>query len=142
MRHEIGHGHVTCENKGNHARIGSDEEEDATNDLDHALNIVRPTAFVGSGRHSERLRYSANAGGVLCVARRCKASPSQLMDISTLGVANADGVFQHTCKYRQQIAWRAADDLQYLRRGRLRGRELGAHREPCSQRSIQGHRLA
>ena len=36
MRHEMGHGHVACENKGDHACIGADEEEDAANDLDRA----------------------------------------------------------------------------------------------------------
>jgi hypothetical protein len=39
MRHEIGHSHVASENKGDHARIGADEEENAANDLDHALDL-------------------------------------------------------------------------------------------------------
>ena len=41
------------------------------------------------------------------------------IDISKLGVADADGVLQHGCKHRLKIAGRAADDLEHLRRRRL-----------------------
>ena len=41
------------------------------------------------------------------------------MDISKLGVANADGIFQHTCKYGLKIAGRAADNLKHLGGSRL-----------------------
>jgi hypothetical protein len=38
MRHEIGHGHVACENKSDYTRKDADEEEAAANDLDQALD--------------------------------------------------------------------------------------------------------
>ena len=38
------------------------------------------------------------------------------IDISKLGVADADGFLQHGCKHRLKIAGRAADDLEHLRR--------------------------
>ena len=41
------------------------------------------------------------------------------MDISKLGIADADGIFEHSGKHRLKIAWRAADNLEHLRRGRL-----------------------
>jgi hypothetical protein len=41
MHHEIGYGHVAGENKGNHARIRADEEEDAANDLNCVLDVEK-----------------------------------------------------------------------------------------------------
>ena len=38
-----------------------------------------------------------------------------VVDISKLGVADADGVLQHRCKHRLKVAGGAADDLQHLR---------------------------
>ena len=39
-------------------------------------------------------------------------------DIAKLGVADACGILQHSCKHRLKIAGRAADDLKHLRRSR------------------------
>ena len=41
------------------------------------------------------------------------------VDISKLGVANACRILQHGCEHRLEIAGRAADDLEHLRRRRL-----------------------
>ena len=41
------------------------------------------------------------------------------LDISKLGVADADCVLQHSCKHRLKIAGRAADNLKHLRRSSL-----------------------
>ena len=41
------------------------------------------------------------------------------VDISKLGVTDADSILQHGCKHRLKIAGRAADDLEHLRRRRL-----------------------
>ncbi len=38
------------------------------------------------------------------------------MDISKLGIADADGILQHGCKDRLKIAGRTADNLKHLRR--------------------------
>jgi hypothetical protein len=49
------------------------------------------------------------------------------IDISKLGVADANGLLQHGLEHGLQIARRTADDLEHLRRGRLllqRFREL------------------
>jgi hypothetical protein len=35
------------------------------------------------------------------------------------GIADTRGFFQHGVKYGLQIAWKAADDLEHIRRGRL-----------------------
>ena len=68
--------------------------------------------------YGERLRASTNAGGVLCVATRSGlAVPT--VDVSKLGVANANRVLQHGRKHRLKIAGGAADNLKHLRRGRL-----------------------
>ena len=40
-------------------------------------------------------------------------------DTSELGVADTNGFLQHGRKHRLKIAGRAADDLKYLRSGRL-----------------------
>ena len=53
MRHEIGYGHVASENKGDHPRIGADEEEDAANDLDHALDVKKRRHRRASRREAE-----------------------------------------------------------------------------------------
>ena len=53
------------------------------------------------------------------MATRCKASAVPAIDIAESGVADADGFLQHCRKHRLQIARRAADDLEHLRRGRL-----------------------
>jgi hypothetical protein len=47
------------------------------------------------------------------------------MDISKLGVADADGILQYGCKHRLKIAGRAADNLEHLRRGSLLLQRLG-----------------
>ena len=62
---------------------------------------------------------SAKAGGVLWVATRCRASPSQRIDIAELGIADANGILQHGRKHWLKIAGRAADNLEHLRRSRL-----------------------
>ena len=36
------------------------------------------------------------------------------IDVSELGVADANGFLQHGCKHRLKIAGRAADDLEHL----------------------------
>src|ERR1700722_7584734 len=41
------------------------------------------------------------------------------VDISELGVADADGILKHGCKNRLKIAGRAADNLENLGCGRL-----------------------
>ena len=41
------------------------------------------------------------------------------INIAELGIADADGILQHCVKHALQIAWRTADDLKNLRRGRL-----------------------
>ena len=46
-------------------------------DTAYADEITRPKGRLGSGRRGERLRASAKACGVLWVAARCRASPSQ-----------------------------------------------------------------
>ena len=43
----------------------------------------------------------------------------QAVDISKLGVADADGFLQHGCEHRLKIAGRAADNLEHFRRGSL-----------------------
>ena len=53
MSHEISYGHVSGENKGDHARIGADEEEDAANDLDHALDLQERRHRRASRREAE-----------------------------------------------------------------------------------------
>ena len=72
-----------------------------------------------SGRNGERLRASAKAGGVLCVADEVQGVAVPTVDISELGVADADRILQHGRKHWLKIAGRAADDLKHLRRGRL-----------------------
>jgi hypothetical protein len=47
------------------------------------------------------------------------------IDISKLGLAYADGISQHGSKHRLEIARRAADDLEHLRRRRLLLQRLG-----------------
>ena len=47
------------------------------------------------------------------------------IDISKLGVADADGVLQHGFEHRLKIAGRAADNLEHLRRGRLLVQRFG-----------------
>ena len=47
------------------------------------------------------------------------------IDISEVGVADANGFLQHGRKHRLKIAGRAADDLEHLRRGRLLLQRLG-----------------
>ena len=47
-------------------------------DVNHFLfAIMRPVGVFGLGRNGERLRASAKAVGALCVATKCRASPSQ-----------------------------------------------------------------
>jgi hypothetical protein len=41
------------------------------------------------------------------------------MDISKLGVADADGILQHGCKYWLKITGSPADNLEHLRGSRL-----------------------
>ena len=59
---------------------------------------------------AERLRASAKAGGVLCVATRCKGVAVPAIDVAKLGVADAYGLLQHGRKHRLKIAGRAADN--------------------------------
>ena len=47
------------------------------------------------------------------------------LDISKLGVADADGVLQHGCKHWLKIARRTGNDLQHIRRSRLLLQRLG-----------------
>ena len=62
---------------------------------------------------------------------RChKAKSTVLVEIEAaeFGIADADGFLQHGLKHGLQIAGRATDDLENLRRGRLllqRFREVG-----------------
>ena len=62
MRHEISHCHVAGENKGDHARIGADEKEDAANDFDRALNV-------DERRHRRASRRSAQNRPSDCTTR-------------------------------------------------------------------------
>ena len=55
------------------------------------------------------------------------------MDISKLGVADADGILQYGCKHRLKIAGRAADNLEHLRRGSLLLQRLGEVGGPLAQ---------
>jgi hypothetical protein len=48
--------------------------------------------------------------------RRGKAQNAvQTEDVAKVGIANAGGILQHTCKHRLKIAGETADNLKYLR---------------------------
>ena len=53
MRHEIGCGHVTRKNKGNQACIRANDQEDAANDLDCALDVEKRRHLWTSRRKAE-----------------------------------------------------------------------------------------
>src|SRR6516225_11128116 len=74
---------------------------------------MRPMGFSGPGRNGERLRSLAKAGGILCVATRCRASPSQRKIFPNFA---SQMILQHCLKYRLKIAGRGADYLKHLRR--------------------------
>ena len=63
------------------------------------------------------------------------------MDISKLGVANADGILQHSRKHRLKIAGRAADNLEHLRRGGLLLQRFGKLARALLLRLEQPHVL-
>ena len=56
---------------------------------------------------------------VYCASRRGEGVAVPAIDISELGIADANRVLKHRRKHRLQIAGRATDNLEHLRRRRL-----------------------
>ena len=73
------------------------------------LSDLDATASAAIGKRRRRIMRCHEVQGVAVPA----------MDISELGVADADGILQHSCKHRLKIAGRAADNLEHFRSGCL-----------------------
>ena len=89
-------------------------------DVDHRFGRQHTTDRVFRTRTKRYAPASLGEGRRRIVRRdEVQGVAVPAVDISKLGVADADRILQHGCKHRLKIAGRAADNLEHLRGGGL-----------------------